>query len=362
MISGSHLALMVLAISGIAPALHAAVSTVRYQVTPIALPADLISASAGGINNEGTVLISGTSGDTIRFRTYTYSAGEGLVQISPGESISASGLNDVGQIVGNSFSGGIESYIYSQGTGLREIRSIGAPYGANPAGVNNSGLVIGASTLPGEDKLRAFIWDSVSDAISILDPSLTYYSMGAGINNAGWAVGEAWIGPTVPVTKHAFRYSPTEGFSLLPGLGGSYAAASAINDANVAAGVAIAAGSSQLQAVMWDASGTLIQLGALGGGDGSALGINNLGQIVGTSNNRAFIYEDGEMRDLNPLLEDAGGILLRQAVGINDRGQILATYGTRGIVLLTPVPEPGAFLLTLTGFIMLLSGRRRAPR
>lgn len=49
-------------------------------------------------------------------------------------------------------------------------------------------------------------------------------------------------------------------------------------------------------------NGTMVNLGTLGGGGSShGFDINNLGDAVGDSNNRAFIYKDGSMSDIGTL-------------------------------------------------------------
>ena len=82
-----------------------------------------------------------------------------------------------------------------------------------------------------------------------------------------------------------------------------------------------------------------------------ALGINNSGQVIGISTvalgaSHAFIWTSGGgIRDLNDLIAADSQILLVAAVGINDRGQIIAYGGNRdtydhdtpiSIYLLTP--------------------------
>lgn len=64
---------------------------------------------------------------------------------------------------------------------------------------------------------------------------------------------------------------------------------------------------------------TMISLGTLGGG-GSSYGfdINNLGDAVGDSNNRAFIYKDGSMSDIGTL-----GGSMGFARSINDSREIV---------------------------------------
>jgi probable HAF family extracellular repeat protein len=83
----------------------------------------------------------------------------------------------------------------------------------------------------------------------------------------------------------------------------------------------------------------LSDLGTLpGDASSSANAINEDGEIVGVSqdmagvNSRAFIYVNGQMYDLNCLLDTAspiaGSVKLEEAVGINSHGWIAAN-GTR---------------------------------
>ena len=73
--------------------------------------------------------------------------------------------------------------------------------------------------------------------------------------------------------------------------------------------------------------GVLQNLGSLGGGQGTALGINEAGEVVGGSfvaggnQFHAFLYRNGVMVDLGPLPGGAGGV----AWEIDDRGEIAGT-------------------------------------
>jgi len=108
----------------------------------------------------------------------------------------------------------------------------------------------------------------------------------------------------------------------------------------------------------------------LGGRNGEAHAINNLGAIVGNAYLagdailHAFLYLDGQMVDLNSLVDPLGGWTLTAAYDINDAGQILGTacQGDHcASVLLSPVPEPAAATL-MAGGLALLAGiglRRR---
>lgn len=78
-------------------------------------------------------------------------------------------------------------------------------------------------------------------------------------------------------------------------------------------------------------------LGTLGGSSSSARGINDAGAIVGGSLTKgddafhAFLFEAGAMHDLNDLIPSADGWQLIQALGINDRGDIVAIGHQDGV-------------------------------
>jgi len=107
------------------------------------------------------------------------------------------------------------------------------------------------------------------------------------------------------------------------------------------------------EAVLWqnDATHSIIDLGTLPGDTvSSAQAINNAGQIVGwsqTSMNagpaRAFLYQNGAMYDLATLVDPADGFWTIQHVfAINNAGQILAIGSSGGIqssIILTPVAQ-----------------------
>ncbi len=80
------------------------------------------------------------------------------------------------------------------------------------------------------------------------------------------------------------------------------------------------------------------------GGNSTARGINDSGQVVGYSDTsagdrRAFLWEDGVMTDLGTLVPTGSGWTLTEAHGINDLGQIVGTGVHNGVVrpfVLTP--------------------------
>lgn len=93
-------------------------------------------------------------------------------------------------------------------------------------------------------------------------------------------------------------------------------------------------------------------------GTGYGYAINDEGVVVGSTSSgflaaslgEALLYSNGRMVDLNDVIDSTLGVHLGSAMGINDAGQIVNDGGGRAY-LLTPVPEPGASLF---------SGKRRA--
>ena len=90
-------------------------------------------------------------------------------------------------------------------------------------------------------------------------------------------------------------------------------------------------------------------------------GINEAGQVVGYSRTPAGSYHafitgpNGVgMSDLNTLVHMPDGVVLTNATGINNVGQIIAVT--------TPVPEPETYALLLTGLGLIgVMAHRRKP-
>ncbi len=82
----------------------------------------------------------------------------------------------------------------------------------------------------------------------------------------------------------------------------------------------------------------MTDLGTLGGSSSIGAGINAKGDVVGISlvkgsgNYHGFLYRNGQMEDLNPLIDadsSAGGVLL-YAYGINDANEITGAGCCKG--------------------------------
>lgn len=134
-------------------------------------------------------------------------------------------------------------------------------------------------------------------------------------------------------------------------LGGTFSEAFAINDLNSVVGVSTTA-TREFRAVEFklDASGLVIartNLGALPSSGGTvpwsyAFGVNNSGQVVGASNSRGVLWQNGRIVDLNWVALPPSGWRIESARVVNDSGTIAAqafgSDGYRHAVLVVPCP------------------------
>lgn len=135
------------------------------------------------------------------------------------------------------------------------------------------------------------------------------------INEAGQVIGNASTGTQI----HGFVWENGV-MTDLGTLGGSFSSARDINEAGQIVGYGFTA-NDELRAFLWE-DGVMTDLGTLGGNESYAISINDAGQVVGnavttTGEQHAFVWEDGVMTGL--------GGPLSNAYGINETGQIIGT-------------------------------------
>lgn len=191
-------------------------------------------------------------------------------------------------------------------------------------------------------------------------------SVARGINESGQVVGTSNVanGQT-----HAFIASADgSGMIDLGTFGGNASGAEAINAKGQVVGYSKLLNGSSHAFVFDEQISEMVDLGTLGGAESGANDINNHGQIVGWSKingssvRHAFVTQGdgGAMIDLNSLVDFASsslgaGVYFTEALGINDRGQIIVKDSWYGAELLTPiasVPIPSS--IWLFGSILIL--------
>jgi probable HAF family extracellular repeat protein len=249
----------------------------------------------------------------------------------------AGAINSSGQLVGHSVinTSGLHPFLYSNGT-MQDLGLVANSIGASANGINNSGLIVGTSTMKSGDPFviitDAFLYKngSISDIGLVNNIRLITAN---GINNAGQMVGVSTTNLddySFYRNYHAFVYGNGM-VNDLGTLGGGNSGACQINNNGQIVGYSNPTGSTFNHAFLYS-NGTMQDLGTLGGDSSIAYGINNGGQVVGVADNAdgsssAFLYSNGAMQNLGNL----GGGSYSEAFGINNSSQIVGdTYDSNG--------------------------------
>lgn len=281
----------------------------------------------------------------------------------------ATAISDTGFVTGFVEEFWNRGFVWNASSGLRVLPALGDNH-CNARHINNAGRVVGECVL-GLDTY-ALIWTAAGGVEFVPHPP-SYYSHATAINNRGQVVGYHDVGgaPSHIFLTDLVSAVTTDlgGFGTSqpgPGFGRPFPA-----DINDQGDIVVAATVTVDRAVsyLWH-NGTSSDLGSLGGTRVAVEALNNLGQAVGFSTllpeqsgmYHAFIYEDGQMHDLNDRIPPDSGWVLEVAAGINDRGFIVGEgkyLGQSRSYLLTPVPEPATWVLSVVALLSLLSKRLR---
>jgi probable HAF family extracellular repeat protein len=305
-------------------AVRPAMAQTGYVVEDLGALAGDTSSVAWAINANGDVV--GWSFGQAGTRAFLYTNAGGMVAL-PGlpdrPRTVARDINDAGAIVGSANAGGTDlghAVLWSDGS-VQDLGTLGTGSYSEAWGVNNLGQVVGWSdTNGGSLGVHAFLYSQAEGLVDLTPESDT--GSARDINDAGQVTGYK----TALGGYRAFRWQGGTFTDLgaLPGFAHSFGWA--INASGQVAGNSTSAsGNSERLCRFTDGSG-LQNLGGTGEHN-VALGINAIGQVVGTrgqSQARAVRYtDDAGLQDLGSLIDPSLGWVLLAANDINDAGQIV---------------------------------------
>ncbi len=315
-----------------------------------------------GINKLGQIAGFGRmTPDAASRQAFLWTPDSGIQSIGTwGQASIAYGLNDLGQVVGQSFPQPFSlgrAFLWSNGE-IKDIGTLGG-MGAGAEDINNHGSVVGTSTFtsPNPVPVQPFFWNETDGMVFI--GSFGGEGRARAINNFDEVTGWSQIDRPTGLA-HAYFWSEDSDNMIDIGVLPEYnvSLATDLNDlgqvvgwcrfipnrTNLALngmrfkslydesrrtvmindiGEAVDEHIWEDTAFIWEASTGMRDLPILYDGQLLALGINNLGEIVGTNDGSAVLWNTlNEIIDLNAFLPRRSEWVLTVAKSINDDSQI----------------------------------------
>lgn len=343
----------ILLLAGTAVAGDAMATTYRVVVLPI--PADTtlntIYGSYMDVNATGDVVgnLSGSGSENVY--AVEWSPPDYAMRILPTDGATStlvSAINDAGDSVGIKWTqiGDWRNLLWkSDGSFVRLtyfVRNHGGL--AGPINLNANGLIVGGVQIGGD--VRPAFWARPRVLIPMIN--VAGPADATAVNDSGVIVGCPLNGSGV---LHGFRSTPGGGVEELEDLpgGNNHTCAYDVNNS----GRFVGFGYSDIgqRALLWDADGSMHDLGDLPGGANGigyyANRLNNLGEVIGsTTNGGDWLWTAGtgmlpidSLIDPNDPLHGAGTFSL---YGINDAGVLAAALnkGVGSVIPVLLVPQP----------------------
>jgi probable HAF family extracellular repeat protein len=329
-------------------------SSRKYRITDLGTLGG--TASFGlGINNRGQVVGNSRTGAGSRpLLAFLWKNGAMTSLGSlPGSTFSrAFNINNQDIAVGEAFTPSPEvsrAVRWKDGI-ISDLGTLGSASGAVANDINARGEIAGVSGG------RAVVWDNrgrIRD-IGTISEQAAATSRGNAINGDGSVVGSSQtdiLSEFGSRVSHAFLWTPRRMIDLgTLGDPRNFSVAFGVNERGDVVGEAHIGGNT-FHAWVWRRGAmTDIHPAEFGLRHSRASKINSRGQIVGhvtgfqgfaTIDGRAILWQNGDAIDLNTLIPEGSGWVLRTAEGINDRGDIVGYGSFQG--------ETRAYLLTRAG-------------
>ena len=312
-----------------------------YEVTDLGTlggPESLATTVNETLQVAGRSLLDPAPASTRAFRWQLDTGLENLGSLPGFARSEATAINEAGDVVGTALNAVFDerAFLSRPGQELIDVGTLGGTW-SRGADINDLGQIVGTSSTAAvaggaADPFAAFVWSEgvLTDLGTLGGES----SIAKALNENGTIVGLSF--PAGNEAFHAFAWS--DGIMTdLGTLGGPASSAHDIDDDGVIVGDADLVrrdenGFHRFHAAVWDEG--VRDLGTLGGKFSSAAALNHSRRIVGWSEIRkkdalgdrkvhAFEYHEGDMRDLNDLIDDPDHWELQRATAINDQSYIV---------------------------------------
>jgi probable HAF family extracellular repeat protein len=312
------------ALLALAPQVFTAARAAEYTARELVVLPPAASQIVGALNNRGQVAGAVSAAGAIHHRAFvaTDVRIEAIEMRAGSNYAAARDINDDGEVVGSANKDDtVAAFHWTARGGMQLLPALPGDSTSEAFRISRDGQIVGYSS--GAGGIRAVLWSRDGAVHELPGVPKGKYSRALAINSRGDVAGSVGRAPetrAVLWTAAGAKY-----LGALPGDRESEAAA--INEAGQVVGWS--RGAAGIRAVLWS-SGEIVDLGALNGAQHTkARAINGQGQVVGDSGgahrSRAFVWTRARgMHDLNALIPAASGIVLVEAVAINEQGQIIA--------------------------------------
>lgn len=326
-------------------------------------------SEAYAVNDDGTVVGRSTLSGSSDWRAFLWTESQGMAELDPSQGRGcAHDVNNLDQVVGYF---GDRGFVWENGTTtlIEPFRPTGT---SRAYGINDQEHVVGYASATeindyGEPVSTPHVFlrrDGVMTDLGLFDagePGETGVATCA-INedDTVLAVLDLPAGGGVQAS-----YVWNEGEPAVSLAYGDITNAPDINDDGHVCGFYMHPDTGEYVPFVWEGGGKT-DLPRLAGDDAATVGaIDEGGTVVGYSRGhseeRAVVWEDGTVTDLNSLIPPDSGWALELANDINEGGQIVG-WGRYGgdsrAFLLTPVPEPATLALLVLGGLGVLVRRK----
>jgi probable HAF family extracellular repeat protein len=252
----------------------------------------IVGTNNGGIaiNNSSDIVGSGSPDSSPATDAYLWSGSTQWLPSLGGDLSAAKGINDSGTIVGFSYTAATQQHAFewSLSGGLIDLTpSLTSIGGATATSINASGQVAGYYYPNGSNRPLGFLWTNADGLQNIGVPGTLAYA----INTSGTVVGQS---PNASGLKHAFSWTSTGGIQDLGTLGGTSSSALGINKLGWIVGSSLTSSTTGLpHGFLWTATSGMRDLATIGGLGANqvpySMQINDFGVIAVSSNGGGYV-------------------------------------------------------------------------